>query len=581
MLQKHWNTALPALASTLFLLACQSADSSKDEVFPREETLYVGGFDWATPGNFNPLASDPNWPIDGNIKLLYESLFAYDQLSGKLEPMLAASFRQKDHAMEVDLDTLARWNDGQPVTAQDVVFTFQVDSLFNTPRHGNWNFLANVKAPDSHTVILTLREDNFNPLVVLDMLSEVGILPQHIWEPLLANAHNQWEKILQFKNDKAPVGSGPYRLQEYSPERIVLQRNDSYWGNAAHHGGKLPAPKYIIHSLYNGNTDFNDAMAEGRLDLSSIFLPRIWTRTTDSIRAWSLKEPYHMPGSIPTLFIDLQHEPFSDKAFRHALAHGINYGQIKLLAVSNYTPALKPGFILPFGAEAHFFNQADADSFGYSFDLEKARKILTDAGYRWDSSGVLLNPVGSPVRSFTLECPQGWTDWEDVIKVAVESLQMLGLDAQGKFVDYPEWDRDVKLGKFDLIMKTQTADLFPSTPWKRFEQVMSSRDSKPEGQEVFCNFGRYRNPRADELLAKIPGIRDSVQLAEGYRELNRIFMQDLPVLPLMYRPTQFYQFSTKHWTHFPTEEAPYASPQNLMVGAGVKALWSIRPQGSH
>jgi peptide/nickel transport system substrate-binding protein len=53
-------------------------------------------------------------------------------------------------------------------------------------------------------------------------------------------------------------------------------------------------------------------------------------------------------------------------------------------------------------------------------------------------------------------------------------------------------------------------------------------------------------------------------------------MQDIPVIPLFYKPTQYYQFSTKHWSNFPTEENPYAPPENLITAAGVKALWNLR-----
>jgi peptide/nickel transport system substrate-binding protein len=53
-------------------------------------------------------------------------------------------------------------------------------------------------------------------------------------------------------------------------------------------------------------------------------------------------------------------------------------------------------------------------------------------------------------------------------------------------------------------------------------------------------------------------------------------MEEMPIIPLMYRPWLFYQFSTKHWSNFPTESNPYAPPQCLMVGAGITALWGIK-----
>ena len=125
-------------------------------------------------------------------------------------------------------------------------------------------------------------------------------------------------------------------------------------------------------------------------------------------------------------------------------------------------------------------------------------------------------------------------------------------------------------------MKTQTADLSAATPWFRFDQVMNGRNFKPVGEEAFVNQGRFKNEEADRLLDLIPTLTDEAALKNAYRSLNRIFMQEIPVLPLMYRPSQYYQFSDKHWTNFPTEENPYAPPQSL-TAAGVKALWEIKP----
>ena len=565
-----------------FFNACKKEAPKKieaiDTQYPRSETLYVGGFDWAPPSTFNPLEGDPNFPIDGNIKLLYESLFAYNQSSAVLEPLLAKSYTQTDSAIIVSLDPLAKWSDSSPVTNADVIYSFYLDSIFPTPRHAIWQYLSHIDV-QNEDLYFHFNPENKNPLVILSALAETSILPKKIFEPLTLNAKTpqgyDYAKILEFKNDSLPLVSGPYNLKEFFPDKIVLERVPTYWANYKYN--KEPSPKYIIHSIYNGNNHFNNAMIKGNLDISSIFLPRIWEKERDQIRAWSLEEPYHEPGSIPTLFIAHPTPPFNDIVFRRALAHAINYEKIKSRAVSNYTPAMQPGFILPFGEEAKFYSSVDAEKFGYYFNLDTARQILKNGGYSWNDKAELLDKNGKKIRSLNIECPQGWTDWEDVIKVVVESFKELGIDAQEKFVDYSAWEQDLRLGHFDLIMKTQTAALSPSTPWTRFNQVMNSKNLKKIGDESYSNQGRFSNLQADSLLNLIPTLTDTALLKQAYHELNKIFMLEIPVLPLMYRPTQYYQFSTKHWTHFPTEENPYAPPQNLMVDAGIKALWYIKP----
>ena len=116
------------------------------------------------------------------------------------------------------------------------------------------------------------------------------------------------------------------------------------------------------------------------------------------------------------------------------------------------------------------------------------------------------------MRTLDLECPQGWTDWEDVIKIVAESFKELGIETNQRFVDYGEWDKDLRFGKFDLLMKTQTADLSAATPWTRFNQVMSGKDAKPVGEEAYSNQGRFSDPSADSLLNLIPSLTDTATL---------------------------------------------------------------------
>lgn len=578
------TSAFPLALATGVFVACDDESAEKsvadNSEYPRAETLYIGGFDWAPPASFNPLDYDPNFPIDGNVRLMYETLVTYNQITDKLEPMLADSFTKTDSCITVHLDEKAKWNNGTPVTVDDVIYSFRIDSILPTPRHGNWQYLSSVTADSKNNITFTFAKENKNPLIILNAIAETSILPKAVFEPIVEGAKEgktyNFSKVMEFKNDSKPVVSGPYNLKTFSPDKIVLERDDNYWGNA-NHGGKAPAPKYIIHSLYNGNNHFNSAMTKGHLDVSSIFLPQIWNKAKDGIRAWSREEPYHLPGSITTLIINHQVAPFNDPAFRRALAHSVNFEKIKSRANSNYTPAIQAGFILPFGPESRFFNKDDADKFGYSYNIEKAKEILTAAGYSWNAEGKLLDKTGNPVRPISIECPQGWTDWEDAIKVIVESLNEIGLAAEEKFVDYSVWDKNLRQCTFDLAMKTQTAELSAATPWTRFDQVMGNVSLKPVGEDAFSNQGRFKDDAANKLLAKIPTITSEQELTSAYRELNKIFMETIPVLPVMYRPTQYYQFSTKHWTNFPTEENPYAPPQHLIIAAGVKALWEIQP----
>jgi peptide/nickel transport system substrate-binding protein len=134
-------------------------------------------------------------------------------------------------------------------------------------------------------------------------------------------------------------------------------------------------------------------------------------------------------------------------------------------------------------------------------------------------------------------------------------------------------------------MHKPAASVSPSLPWSRFEAVMSSRNWVPIGgdNKMNENQGRYNqpgskeyNPKVDELLKAIPTLDGEDKVAAAYRELNKIFMQDQPALPLCYLPEQFYEFSTKVWKNWPTESNPYAPPLLPWVGASTKILWNLQ-----
>ena len=179
--------ATAATASVMMFCACQEEKKEpvavSDSEYPRNETLYIGGFDWAPPTTFNPLDYDPNFPIDGNVRVMYETLVTYNQLTGKLEPMLAESFSQNENSISVTLDSRAKWSDGKPVTVDDVIYSFRIDSLLPTPRHDNWNYISSITAEGK--VITFNFSENKNPLILLNAIAETSILPKAVFEPIV------------------------------------------------------------------------------------------------------------------------------------------------------------------------------------------------------------------------------------------------------------------------------------------------------------------------------------------------------------------------------------------------------------
>ncbi|MBN2035548.1 MAG: ABC transporter substrate-binding protein [Chitinispirillaceae bacterium] len=586
-------------------MSCQKAGTDQGASdFPRSKTLYIGGDQWGDPNTFNPLCDWPAWPIRGKDNIMYEPLMTYNSLTGEMEPLLAHSLEKTPDVISVILDSRAKWSDGTPVTAEDVIYTFDIGRRFsNAPMvyASIMDLISKVtseKVPDPITGGKTQadklhffvnKQERNNPLSVLDQLQAVRIVPKHVIEPMLQKVNNDLVAFQKEKMDNNPVVSGPYTLHSYSGEKIVLKRRDDYWGNDALHGGKKPAPEYYIHPIFKSNDHFSIALSQGDLDVSMTFIPRIWMKAKNKVGTWYTKEPYYVPGCIPLLLVNCTRYPLTDKRFRRAMACAINYEEIKTLAISRYSPELKPGLILPFGMEKPFFSEEDAKQYGATFDTAQARALLKEAGFTsaFDKEGNLVemkDAKGEKIPTMAITSPAGWSDWEAMVKIAVKSMRAVGIDVREGFVDASLYWQALPFGNFDLFMYKPDPEATPSKPWSRLDIIMSSRNWKPEGERMNENQGRYNNPKGkdynssvDSLLKAIPRMTDQDKLLNAYRRLNVIFMQDQPALPLAFLPEQFYEFSVRHWTNFATEDNPYAPPQPPFYGTGTKMLWEIKP----
>lgn len=599
------KTAL-ALSATGALFGCGSDQT--DGVLPRQETLYLSGQQWGAPATFNPLAESwmAAWPIGGRFNLVYEPLITYNTLNGQVEPLLGNLVEElsNNDSIVVDLNPAAKWSDGVRVNSKDVKFIFtkgsintseqiseiHVDTLYAEPASED-SSAARTMIGERLAFIVNKAQRN-NPLSVRDLLQAIRIAPAHIFEPLIAQIGIDSTKKMMF--GKNPIVSGPYNIKDYSANKIILQRRDDYWGNAVLHEGKLPAPKYIVHPIYKSNDHGTIALREGSLDASMSFVPRIWHKKGAGVHTWYEDAPYFVPGAMPMMMVNTMKAPLNDKRFRRALATAIDYTAIRMFAVSNYTSPLQPGLIMPTNLEGKFINAED-QKIGVNLSIsdeneriKTVKKMLTEAGYssKFNDKGELIgtfNDKGERIPTMFITSPAGWTDWESIVTIAVEGMRKAGIDIREGFVDGGQYWPAMGTGNFDLIMHKPTADVSPSLPWSRFNEVMSSRDWQPLGSWAGVNIGRYNQPgspeyrpEVDSLLNIIPLLTDEQQKKEAYHELNKIFMEDQPAIPLTYLPEQYYEFSDRVWTNWPTEKNPYAPPQLPWIASGTKVLWNLK-----
>ena len=537
---------------------------------PRDQTLYVTGFQWGPPSSFNPLGPVRAWPVaeGGGFNLIYESLLTYNLVTGKLDPRLASGVKENGNTFVVTLQPGTAFQDGKPLTSADVVYSYELGKRQSVEYSSFWDYVTKVEATDDRTITFTLNPKRLNLGQVRNYLTTVAILPKHIWQGL----EQQQSSLTQYANLE-PVGSGPYTLQNANNERIILQRAENYWGKDVY---GLPAPTYLVHPIFASNDAANLAFSQGQLDLSQNFIPEVWKlEQNEPISTWTNEAPYYLAGSIPMVWINVNKPGLDNPAVRRALAYSINYPLIAQTAMSNYSVPVNASLIVPGGGEDTYFNAEAVAKDGWSFDPNKAVQILEgELGAKKGSDGIYVLPDGTRLGPWEVSAPYGWSDWNQALEIVASSAQAVGIDIKTNFPEQSVWQTNMQNGNFDLVMNSATG-ASAAGPWPRFRDVLDIRGVPKAGQTAFWNYGRYSNPKVAGLLEQAAAASPAEQ-GKYYTQLDEIFRQDVPTLPLMYRPQQFYTFDSSVWHNFPTAKNPYAPPMHSQ--SGVQVLFNITTQ---
>jgi peptide/nickel transport system substrate-binding protein len=506
-------------------------------VYERSETLYTSGKQWGPPSNWNPVMT---WAYAmGTVGFCYETLFLYDPLTDEFIPWLAESGSwTSDTVYEVTLREGISWTDGEPLTAEDVVFTFELGKLPTVPYSTLWNWLESVEAVGDYGVKFTFSEANYQEWAFL--LYQNAIVPKHLWEGMTE------EEVATGANEN-PVGTGPYLFETYSEDRMVWVRNDNWW--AIDLLGKSVAPKYIVDVVNSSNNVALGLLLQGGLDLSNNFLPGV-ASLRDPGRGYGIETyypepPYMLSANTAWLVLNLTKPPMDDPAFRRAVAFAIDVDKIVERVYGSIVKEASPTGLLPNWDK--YIDQAVVDELGFSYDPVEAKAILAAAGYEdVDGDGFVEAPDGSKIE-LSIIVPNGWTDWMESIRVIAEGAQAVGINLTPDFPDYGALVDARSSGNFDMLINNDKQ--VSNTPWTYYDYMF--RLPILESQTT-TNFGRYENQEAWDLVQELD--RTAADDVEGMKaitsQLQEIHLTDLPIIPLWYNG-MWAQWSNAVWTNWP------------------------------
>jgi peptide/nickel transport system substrate-binding protein len=568
---------------------------------PRDETMYFNGQQWNAVVGWNPYSSSMNNAMaiaagDNSRVTMFETAYLYDMLDGQLYPLIADGPYQWDDAttqITFKIKAAAKWSDGTPITADDFAYTWATNLKYSTSAGNNYkDYIDTVEAADPSTVVVKAKLDETtgkaaNPLMVTAFLSSTYVM-QKAWTQTLEARTG--EDATAFLADPAEdvVWSGPYHKFFVDETKVVMIRDDNYWGADASMFGKLPVPKYLAHMIYKDNAAGSAALFAGEVDVSQQFNSNIqimWLSYGLPISTYLPDAPYGIGASLPTAYYNLKSYGLDQVAVRKAIAIAVDYPTIIANAMTNQSATFDqvPRSLMnptP-GEQALYDHDAVKDLQWAGNDIEGAKKLLDDAGII-DVNADGWREYNGQTLHYIATAPNGWSDWQAAIEVVAAAGKKIGIDITTAF---PEWgDYQTVVTKSDTPLPAGY-DIFmmwsdgagPTQPWGRIRHLLSSEFV---GQTVNWNgnWGQYSNPDVDALIKALPSETDPAKLKADYTELVRIYLTDVPSFTLMYRPQSFHTVNETVWTGFPHQDDgsnPPVPPLDCTDGWGIACLYNV------
>lgn len=397
------------------------------------------------PKTFNPFNSKDN--ISSQMsEIMYDGLVTTDPVTGDTIPKLAKSFTVNGKEYIVKLRHGIKWSDGKPITADDVVFTWQniiLDGFGNTSIRDS--IVINGKLPtvekiDNYTVKFVTPEP-FAPF--LRMLSS-PIAPKHVFEPAVKKGKAYFEGFLSTNTPpKDFVISGAFKLKEYVPaQRVVFERNPNYYV-INKDDKKLPYLEKIVY-LIVGDINNQVLKFEGG-ELDEISLQGANVARFKEMEKHGDFTVYNIGPDTGTMYIAMNMnnrkndkgkyyvDPkkqvwFQDKNFRQAVDYAIDRKNM----VFNIANGLAEPLFTPETLNSIFLNKSLK---GYDRNIEKSKELLKKSGFSWDKAGHLIDKFGNHVE-FDLYTNAGNTEREAIGVMVKQDLEDLGMKVNFKPIEF-------------------------------------------------------------------------------------------------------------------------------------------------
>ncbi|WP_412064921.1 extracellular solute-binding protein [Rhizobium sp. SYY.PMSO] len=453
--------------------------------------------------------------------------------------------------IQFNLNPDAKWSDGQPVTPDDVIFTFQILRDKGRIPFSSWlDTIASMEKVGEHGVLIRFNEkaNRETPLIIA---SSLPILPKHATDP------DNFDRTTL----SIPIGSGPYRVKSVDPgQRIVFERNPDYWGKDI--PAKVGVDNYdqVVVNYFLQDTTVFESFKKGDLDIYQDGSPAHWQQAYNFPAVGSgavVKETFtpKLPSGMLGFVFNTRRPIFADRNVRKGLTLAFDFEWFnRNLASSAYTRTesyWQNSDLSSFGVPADanelamlgpIKDRIDADVLDGTYKLPvsdgsgRDRKILRKAVNFLKQGGYTIKGermVDSAGHQLSFEIMTQNADQERIAIAYRRSLALLGVAVTIRTVDDSQYQLRTTNYDYDMIVKSYPSSLSPG-----IEQVgrWSSAAAKTPGS---LNFAGVADSDIDTLMDHFLTAHSAEDFRDAVRSFDRILISGYYVVPLYHIAQQW------------------------------------------
>ncbi len=501
----------------------QNIDNTNKEVKPQEGgqlRIPVQGLE-----SWNPLIAKTTDSVNF-LSLIYEGLVGYDSDLKKI-PKLASDWQVSEDGRlwTFNIRKDAKWHDGTSITAEDVIFTYNIlkegvlNSVYQYNIFDNDNILEiGLKNNDKYSLFVRLAEPSSK---LLDIFT-FPVISKDYYESV--------ENIIKIQKDltKAPLGTGPYKVaEEYfseDQESIILVRNEDWWG-------RRPYIDKIIGKIYTNKEEARKAFIQGELDLVDTMIVYVNNKSVEE----DTKLYRFMTNYYEFLGLNSESELIKDPKIRKALAYAIDRREIISKVYLNNAQTVD----VPIPSNHWLYDNAYRL---YDYDIDRAKRLLKEAGWQdLDGDGILDKTVDNQKIELKIKLVSnsGNDLRRDVLSLIKSHLELVGFKVETQIADMETIAKDLlATNQFDALLTGYYLDNALDLSFAFHSREIVEIDDIEDLDEIDSipnNFIKYRNSELDSLLDLASHSYDLNELSSVYQNIQDHMTRELPIISLYFR----------------------------------------------